>query len=132
MLLLFLAKQLARNDEALNFAGTFANRAELRISIELLGRVVLDETVAAVHLHAFVGHAHGDFTGEKLGHTRFTREADIFLISEPGGLINKQARSFNLSGHVGKLELNGLKLADGLAELLALFRIASGGFQRAL
>src|ERR1700740_3457725 len=71
MKLLFLAEQLPRNDQLLDFAGTFADGAELYITIKLFRGIVLDETVAAVNLHALVGDADGDFAGKKFGHAGF-------------------------------------------------------------
>ncbi len=131
-LMLFLAEELARNDQALNFAGALADGAELHVAVKLFGGIVLDEAVAAVDLYALVGDADGDFAGEELGHAGFAGEADVFLIGEPGGLIDEQPRGFDFSGHVRELELDGLKFADGLAELLALLGVARGGFERAL
>src|SRR5947209_5657959 len=64
---LFL-QQLAGDDHALDLAGAFADGAELYVAIELLRGIVLDEPIAAVDLHAFVGTAHCDFAGEQLRH----------------------------------------------------------------
>ena len=50
-------QQLARDDQALNFAGAFADGAELDVAIELLDRIIFDEAVAAVDLDGFVGDA---------------------------------------------------------------------------
>src|SRR6266478_9057160 len=129
---LFFAEELAGNDQFLNFAGTFANGAELDVAVKFFGGIVLDEAVAAVNLHAFVGDADGDFTGKKLGHAGFAREASIVLISKPRGLINEQSRRFHLRGHIRQLELNSLEFADGLAELLALLGVANRGIERPL
>src|SRR5256885_11253473 len=55
------AQQLPRNHETLNFARPFANRAQFDVAEEFLGRIVFDEPVPAVNLHALLGRAHGDF-----------------------------------------------------------------------
>src|ERR1700735_5466061 len=73
--LMAAAQKLASDHQALNFAGAFADGAELDVAIKLLGRIIFDEAVAAVNLHAFVGHADGDFAGIKFCHARFAREA---------------------------------------------------------
>src|ERR1700688_1121310 len=130
--LLFLAEELAGNDQLLNFAGALADGTELDVAVILFGGVVLDEAVAAMDLHAFVGDAGRGFAGEELGHAGFAREADIFLIGKPRSLINEQARGLHFRGHVGELELDGLELTDGLAELLALFGVAHRGIECAL
>src|SRR5690606_8214603 len=54
-----VAKELPCDDEPLNLARPLANRAELDVAVELLGRIVLHESVAAVNLHALFGGAHG-------------------------------------------------------------------------
>ena len=123
---------MARNDQALNFAGAFADGAELDVAIKLFGGIVFDEAVAAVDLDALVGDADSDFAGEEFGHAGFAGEAHIFLIGEPGGLIDEQTSGFDLRGHVGEFELDGLKIGDGFAELLALLGVVSGGFEGAL
>src|SRR5271166_1835309 len=129
---LLLAEELAGNDQPLNFAGAFADGAELDVTIILFGGIVLDESVPAVNLHAFVGDADGHFAGEELGHAGFAGEADIFLVGEPCGLIDEQAGGFDFRGHIGELELDGLELADGLAELFALLGVTNRGIESAL
>src|SRR2546425_8093265 len=61
-----------------------------------LGRIILDEAVPAVNLHALIGHAYGDFAGKKFRHARFASEAHVLLIREPRCLINEQPRRFHL------------------------------------
>ncbi len=53
-------------------------------------------------------------------------------IGEPGGLIRQQARRFDFGGHVRELELDGLKLGDGFAELLALLGVAQRSIRKRL
>src|ERR1700675_1318667 len=136
-----LAEKSARDDEALNFAGAFADGAELHVAVILLRRIILDEAVTAVNLHGFVGDAHGHFTGVELRHARFARDAGVViagsalrncLVREPGGLIREQPRGFDLRGHIRELELNGLKFGDSFAELFALLRIPKRAFVGAL
>src|SRR5262249_25434405 len=56
---LLFSEKLAGVDELLDFAGAFADGAELHVTVKLLRGIVLDEAVAAVNLHALVG----DFNG---------------------------------------------------------------------
>src|SRR6202790_3674271 len=44
--LLFFAEELPGNDQALNFAGTFADGAQLHVTIILFRGIVLNESVA--------------------------------------------------------------------------------------
>src|SRR5262249_40954254 len=83
ILILFLCHQLAHYDESLDFHVALADPAEFAIAIELFSRIVLDKTVAPMDLHAFVGHADGDFAGKEFGHAGFPRETSAVLIGEP-------------------------------------------------
>src|SRR6266481_6122210 len=53
--LLFLSEELPGNHQFLNFAGAFADGAELHVAVKLLRWIVLDEAVSAMNLHALVG-----------------------------------------------------------------------------
>ena len=85
-----------------------------------------------MNLDALGGDMDGNFAGKVFGHACFAGEAHVFLIGKPGGLIDKQARGFHLSSHVGELELNGLKVGDGLVELLAFLGVARRRLEGAL
>src|SRR5580698_5652211 len=47
-------QQLPRNHHPLNLARPLANRAQLHIAIKLLRRIVLDEAISTMNLHAFL------------------------------------------------------------------------------
>src|SRR5579883_1201166 len=85
-----VAKEFAGDDQALDFAGAFADGAELDVAVELFGGVILEEAVAAVNLHALVGGAHRGFAGIELGHRRLAGDGAA-LILEPGGAAGEQA-----------------------------------------
>src|SRR5580700_3520228 len=123
----FALEELPRDHQALDLAGAFANGAQLDVAIELFDRIVLGETVTAVDLHRLVGGAHRNFGSKQFGHGRLLGDA-LPVILHPTGAIREQARGVDLSGHVGELVLNGLKLRDGPAELDALL----GVFERSL
>ena len=131
---LLLPKKLARDHQALNFAGAFADGAELHVAIIFFRRVILDESVAAVNLHRFVRDAHRHFSGVELGHAGLARKAEVMIaggkraVGEPCRAIGQQARRLNFGGHVRQLELDGLKFGDGFAELLALLGVTQRGF----
>src|SRR3954465_14604499 len=61
-------QELPRDDQSLDLARAFADRAQLHVPVVLLRRIILDEAIAAVDLHRLVGAAHRHFAGIKLGH----------------------------------------------------------------
>src|SRR5947207_2269975 len=63
-----LSQYLSRNNEPLDFAGAFTDRAEFNVSIEFFGRIFLDVTVAAMNLHALVGDAHSNLSRVEFRH----------------------------------------------------------------
>src|SRR5438128_2053923 len=128
----YFLPRICRDDQSLDFAGAFADGAQLDVPIVLLGRVVFHEAVAAEDLDRLVGHAYRHLAGVELGHARFLGEADVFAVGKPRGVIHQQACGFDLRRHIGKLELDGLKLADAFAELLALFGVFHRRFVGAL
>ena len=117
-------QQLARDHEPLDLARALADGRELDVAEELLRRVVLDEPVAAVNLHAVLGGAHRDLAGEQLGHRRLERHAPA-LILQPGRAIGQQPRRFDAGGVVDQLPANRLERADRRAELLPLEGVAA-------
>src|SRR5580692_13176206 len=135
---LLLPQNLARDHHPLDFAGSLADGAQLHIAIELFCGVVLDKSISAVNLYGLIRYAHSHFARIKLRHAGFLRDARIVVpsadsaIREPRSLIRQQARRFDLCRHIGELELDRLKFRDGLAELLALLRVAHRSFVRAL
>src|SRR5688572_19640769 len=63
-----LPQELTRNDQALDFAGALADGAEFYVTEELLGRIVLDESVPAVNLYGFFSGPNGNLARIQLGH----------------------------------------------------------------
>src|SRR6478735_4101351 len=80
-------EQLPCDHEALNLARAFSNGGELDVAEELLGRIVLHETVAAMNLDAVVSRLHGDLAGIQFRHRGLERRAvaAILEISSPVG-----------------------------------------------
>src|SRR2546421_707910 len=52
-------QKLTGDNQALNFAGSLTDGAQLDVAIEFLHRIILDESVSAVDLHRFVSDSHG-------------------------------------------------------------------------
>ena len=52
-----LSQYFPGDHEALDFAGTFTDRAQFNVPVEFFGGIVFDKAVAAMDLDAFVGDA---------------------------------------------------------------------------
>src|SRR5690606_13933719 len=91
---LLLGEQLACDHEALNLARALANRRELDVTKVLLGRIVLDEAVAAEDLHGVLGRPHGNLTRVQL-RDRGLACRPCTLILEPGGAIRQEPRGLD-------------------------------------
>ena len=126
-----ISEELPGDHEPLDLARAFADRGELHVAKELLGRVVLHEAVAAVDLHAVLGRAHGDLARVQLRHRRLERHATA-LVLEVRGAIREQPRGFDARGVVRELPLDGLERGDRLPELPALGGVVARRFERAL
>src|SRR4051812_48690234 len=113
-----LFQQVPRDHQPLDLARTLTDGAQLHVAIKLLRRIIFDEPIAAMDLHALIGATHGDLAGIKLRHCGLLRglESGVFHRRRTHG---QQARRIDLSGHVGQLPLDSLEFADGLPELLA-------------
>src|SRR5690349_18555679 len=83
-------KQLPSNDQTLNLARAFADRAEFHVAKVLLCRIVLHESVAAVDLHALFGRTDGDFTGIEFRDRRFERRPLNLSVFHPCSAIRQQ------------------------------------------
>ena len=110
-------EDLAGDHEALDLGGAFADFGQADVAIVALDVGLGDVAEAAVDLDGFVAAFLAHFGGEELGHGGFFGEG-LIVVLEPGGLIDQQAGGIQLCRHVGQLELDGLEVGDGLAELL--------------
>src|SRR5262245_39036365 len=91
--------EMAGDDQSLNLARALADRGQLHVAEELLGRVVLHEAVAAVDLHAVFGGAHGNLARIELGHRGFDAGARPGIL-ERGSPIGQEPRSLDARGVV--------------------------------
>ena len=74
-------------------------------------------------LQGVVGDLEGGVGDEAFGHGAPAGGVRRFAIEAGGSLIQHQAGRLQFRFHVGEFELGVLEVGDGLAELLALFRI---------
>src|SRR5262245_62464887 len=88
------SQQLAGDHQPLDLAGALADGGELHVAEVLLGRVVLDESVAAEDLDAVLGCADSNLGGIELGHRRLERHLPS-LILQPCGAVGEQPGSLH-------------------------------------
>ena len=107
--------------------GAIASRVAVAIDNSMLFETVhaLDVRLAgiadaAMDLDGFGYHAVDHFAGVELGFGSGGSELLGMRIFKPGSMIDQAAGSFDLRLHVGKHPLDGLELADGLAEAARL------------
>src|SRR6185437_6369390 len=126
-----IVQQLAGDHQSLDFTGALANCAEFDVAIELLDRIVLDESIAAEDLNGFIGDPHRGFGCEQLGHCGFASDP-LAGIDHLRGPVSEQTRGIDLHCHIDQLVLNRLKFRDGAAELLADLRVFQSCIVRSL
>src|SRR5215210_6822735 len=81
----------------------------------------LHKALPAPDLDGLVSGPLGGLGGEHLGHARLPPEGPP-LVFQPRCLKDRVPCQLDLHRHVSELELNGLELGDGTAELLPLLR----------
>src|SRR5262245_49027629 len=96
-------QQLARDDQPLNLARAFADRAQLDVAEVFFRRVVLHESIAAVDLDALLGRAYRDLARVELGDRRLGRSSCGLAVAHPRGAIGQESRRFDLRRHVRQL-----------------------------
>src|SRR5581483_7006806 len=126
-----LAKDVLRNRLQLQIRCALVDLTDLRVAIQLLDRVVLHESVAAEQVDGERRDPLRDLGREDLAHRRLGEER-LAGVAEPRGVVDEQPRRFELGGGARELMLDRLEFGDGLAELLALFRVLDGVVERAL
>ena len=125
------ARELPRDDQALDLARALVDLQELGVAHQLLDRVVPDVAVAAEDLDRVDGRLHGAVRAVDLGVAGHDRIADAG-VQVPGGLLVEQARGFDADGHVREHGLHHLVLGDGDAEGLAILGVGDALVEAAL
>src|SRR5205823_3123912 len=117
------AENLLSDDEPLNLRRALADGAELGVAPVFFGWVIFRVAVAAVNLYGLLADPDGDLRGVELRHRRLFSHL-LPRVLQSRCAVGQKARGVYLRRHVCELELDGLKLGDGLAELFALLRVA--------
>src|SRR5581483_308501 len=115
----------------LHVARTLVDRANLRVAIELLHGVIFRVTVAAEQLDAQRRHALAHLRGIELGHRPRARHV-VAGVPEARGVVHHEARRLELRRSLRELELHGLVIGDGPAELPAVLHVRHRGVEGAL
>src|SRR5690606_31913319 len=105
------AADLLGDGGELHVAGALVDFADLGISVELLHRVLADETDAAEQVDGRGGGALRDLGGEQLGHGRLRQEVRARVL-EARGVVDQKARGLDVRRHAGELKLYALKLRE--------------------
>ena len=95
-------------------------------------RVVVQITIAAMQLQGIVAQGKTVIGGEALGHGAVQAGLAVLLIQLVRGQAYHLPAGGEVGEHVGQLELQGLELAEWLAELFAFLHVAQRLFQRRL
>src|SRR5687767_4432233 len=115
---------MAGDDEALDLARALADRRQLHVAEILLGGIVLDESVAAMDLHAVLRGADGNLAGIQLRHRRLQRRP-LPLILHRGGAEREQPRSLDPAAVLHQLRADALELSNRTTELPTHERIVA-------
>src|SRR5262249_10290556 len=118
-------EEVARDHETLDLVRTLADDHERGIAIVPLDAELLHVPVASEHPHGLERDFLADAGGEVLGQPGLEIAAAPCVLHRRR-LLDEEPRGFDLRGHVGELQLDGLVLADGLAPRGALLAVADG------
>src|SRR5437763_5395966 len=121
-------QQPPRDQELQDLVRALAEDQERRVAVEALDQELGRVAVAAVDAHRLEGDLLGALGREQLGHPRL-EVGPLAGVLPPGRVEHEQPRGLDLRSHLGELELDRLVLGDGLAEGLALARVADRGLE---
>lgn len=112
-----------------DFVGSLQNLVNTEVSQESLDGVVLQVPITSMELESIVHNVKTLVGGELLGHGAIHGLKWIVVPDGDGTVSDHQTRSFEVGGHLGKLELNVLVATDWLIKLLPLSGVLSGDVQ---
>src|SRR5436189_5085200 len=121
----FLAREMAGDDDALDFTGAFIDLGDLRITEEFLHGEIAHVSVPPEELNRLRGDPHRRLGREQLRHAGIQRDVFSRIFARRGPVRQRQRR-FDARRHVRQLELHGLEVVERRFELLALGAILEG------
>src|SRR5712691_9180114 len=117
-----LGKQLPSDQPAADLGSSRADLVELRVAPQAPGRVIVDVAHPAQALDCFAGHPGGFFRSVEDRSGGVLARGFVAVAGLPDR-VDVGAAGVERRIHVGELSLHQLKLADRLAELLALMEV---------
>src|SRR5216117_1568721 len=123
-----LAREGARDDDTLDFAGAFIDLRDLCIPEKFLDGEISHVSIPAEELNRLRRDPHRRFGCEQLRHAGVERDvfAGILARRRP---VRQRPRRLDARRHIGELELHRLEIGDPFLELLALSAILDGKLQ---
>ena len=106
-----------------DLVGSFKNLMNAQVTQEPLDRVVLQITVAAMHLQGIVDDVEALVGRELLGHGTLHRIIRLEVVETICAVANHQPTRLEVRRHFCELELNVLVGGKRLAELLPLLHV---------
>ncbi|KFJ60192.1 hypothetical protein DK59_3070 [Brucella abortus bv. 4 str. 292] len=109
----------ARYDNSLDLRGSLIEAEQTYIAIEVLDRIVLHISGAAVYLHGIVCNPSNHFGTKQLAACSFANDIDVAFIKGPCGIKNHATPRIGFCAHIGQHRLNHLMFGDTFAKLYA-------------
>src|SRR5258706_2210159 len=120
-----LLGEVARDEQALDFAGAFVDLRDARVAVVPLDGIVVQVAVAAVDLDRLGAHPFGELGGVELGLRGFGQAGNAGA-SHARRLVDQEPRRIDARVHVGEIVADGRVLDQFPAEL----RAVPGGRER--
>src|SRR5207253_4102559 len=134
----FATKQIARDNPALHFVGTFVDFADLGIAVDRLQRELATrffqlahEAIGTTYLDSVACNIHGKTASGYLGHGSLDFGLPFLVVTQPG-LDVQVAGAFDAQRMLGKNELRMLEGRQVLTEYLALAAVIDSKVHRSL
>ena len=120
-----ILEECALDDMHHDFICAFKNLVDSQVSKESLYRVVLQVTIATVHLETIINDVEAFVSSKLLCHSAVHCVIRCVICNQSCTMANHKSRSFQVSSHLCELELNMLVVSDWRTELLPMFNVFS-------
>src|SRR6266481_1293711 len=124
-----LAREGARDDDTLDFAGAFIDLRDLCIPEKFLDGKISHVSIPAKELNRLRRDPHRRFGREQLRHAGVERDVFARILARRGPM-RQRPRRLDTRRHVGELELHRLEVGDPFLELLALCTVLDRMLER--
>ena len=120
-----ILEECALDDMHHDFICAFKNLVDSQVSKESLYRVVLQVTIATVHLEAIIYDVEAFVSSKLLCHSAIHCIIRCFVCNQSCTMANQQSRSFQVCGHLCEFELKVLICSNWRTKLLPRLDIVS-------